>query len=133
MDKIPDRMDDKPASAYSSSDAQFYDLHNRLQLATHQINNIFREVQSLGKYLEERHNDLASRAMPHIPYDQISAMDVRIQTIENVVRAIQKDVEGKDYREHLTSLQAALKDTQTSLTDALPQTLSQSEPCPQSS
>lgn len=111
------------AAASNSINMQFDEYNSRLQAVTHQVDNVFSELQSLGKKLEERHVEMAGKAMPTIPYEQI---DRRLQAIEQTVQRIQQEVESRDYKEHLTSLQATLKDTQSSLTDSLPETLSKS-------
>ncbi|KAH0154039.1 hypothetical protein KCU67_g9219, partial [Aureobasidium melanogenum] len=44
--------------------------------------------------------------------------------IERIVLAIQRDVEGKDYREHLTNLQQSIEGVRGGLTEHLPETIS---------
>ncbi|KZF21495.1 putative lectin family integral membrane protein [Xylona heveae TC161] len=109
------------AASSISTDLQFADLHNRLQLINHQMTRLYKEVAYISSKAEERHLELNSKS---VPYEQLNTMDRRLQAIENVVLRIQKDVEGKDYKEHLTKLQDALRDTHSSIVESLPQTLS---------
>lgn len=108
-------------------DGQFYELLNRMQSATHSINNVYRELVQVEKRLHDRHDEQQNKEQPALPIDQIKAMDERLLRIERIVERIQSDVEGRDYKEHLTSLQKSLQDAQTTLLDSLPQSISQSE------
>ncbi|KAJ9659683.1 hypothetical protein H2201_007274 [Coniosporium apollinis] len=127
---------DAPASSYRSVEDQFGDLHNRLQSAAHQVNNVYRELSMLRKNhesqmvkleqtAEQRHRELADRT--RAANEKVAAMERTIQKIEGIVVRIQKDVEGKDYKEHFTSLQNTLKDTHLSLSEGIPAAMSQSE------
>ncbi|KAK5155320.1 putative lectin family integral membrane protein [Cryomyces antarcticus] len=117
--------EDAPAESIKSQEEQFADLHNRLQGLNHQVATIYEEFTKLSKAMEDRHKELMSKTVPSVPHDQINQMDSRIQAIARSVEAVRRDIEGRDYKEHLTSLQDALKDTKASLMDSLPQTMSQ--------
>lgn len=115
---IPQKLQDTLAASIRTQQDQFADLHNRLQIVNHQVNNIFRELEKLTKRQEERHVELMNRAIPI--HEHVSGVERNVEKIEGIVKAIQKDIEGKDYREHLTNLQNTLKDTQTHINEGLP-------------
>lgn len=115
---IPQILQDTLATSIRTQQDQFADLHNRLQIVNHQVNNIFRELEKLTKRQEERHTELMNRAIPI--YEHVNGVERNVEKIENIVKAIQKDIEGKDYREHLTNLQNTLRDTQTHISEGLP-------------
>ncbi|OCK82795.1 concanavalin A-like lectin/glucanase [Lepidopterella palustris CBS 459.81] len=118
---IPLDLSDTIAASIKSQQDQFADLHNRLQIVNHQVNNIWRELEKLSKRQDERHIELTSRVIP--TNDRVDNMARSMDKIERIVLAIQKDVEGKDYKEHLSNLQNAIKDTHISLTEGLPQAM----------
>lgn len=66
-----------------------------------------------------------NRAIPI--HEHVSGVERNVEKIEGIVKAIQKDIEGKDYREHLTNLQNTLKDTQTHINEGLPAAMAHSE------
>ncbi len=116
----PGRTGEVPAV----TDAQYYEMLSRLQKTIQSLDSIYSELLNLDQRLVERHNELKGQG---VPYEQLNAMDRRIQGIELTVQRIQRDVEGRDYKESLTGLQAALKDTQENLLNTLPQSMSQSK------
>lgn len=129
-------IDNKPALAEEgkvefskggSQDAQFYELLNRMQSATHSINNVYRELVAVEKRLHDRHDEQNNKNQPTFPQAQIDAMDQRILRIENLVQKIQNDVEGRDYKEHLTTLERSLQEARTTMLDNLPESISHSK------
>lgn len=110
-----------------TTDGQFGELLNRLQAATHSINNVYNEIVSLDKRFEDRHAEIDNKLNEaKIPDQQLASVLARLSSIEATLNRIQGDVEGRDYKEHLANLQTALKNTQTDLLDNLPRTLSTS-------
>lgn len=111
--------------------AQHHELLNRLQSLTTQLQDVKRELVSVDARHGERHTELKNTVnnMPSVPQSQIAAMDRRIQLIEGVVSKTLREVEGRDYKDSLTSLQKAVKDTQADLMKSLPQSMSASK-CP---
>lgn len=136
LPSAPEQLPDSDASSIKSQDDQFADLHNRLQGMTHQIANIFGEFDRLARTLDERHNELlatkgsgsgSAPAAAASNNDAIISLSRRLENIERVVQTIQKDVEGKDYREHFSSLQEAVEGVRGGLTEHLPNTITESE------
>jgi mannose-binding lectin 1 len=109
---------DAPASEFTTPSSQFSDLHNRLQVMHHAMNNIFKEISHLSRASEERHYELAKRET--VSPSQITALENRLASIERAVELVRRDIEGKDYKGQLDKLQDALRDTHTSLTDVMP-------------
>lgn len=101
-------LQDAPASAFIDHTAQFEDLHNRLQIMAHQLDNLFGEVKGLADKSEGRHQELSRNSLSA---DRLNSMDQRLQGIEKTVR---------DYQGQFTSLQSDLKDSHSSLAESLP-------------
>ncbi|KAF1356598.1 putative lectin family integral membrane protein [Delphinella strobiligena] len=120
----PSALPDTDASTISNQAEQFADLHNRLQGMTHQIANIFGEFDKLSQLLNEKHNQIVG-SIPPSSGDAISALSRRLENIERTVQTIQRDVEGRDYKEHLNNLQQAVEGVRGGLTDNLPDSISQ--------
>ncbi|KAL1969740.1 hypothetical protein VTN77DRAFT_8293 [Rasamsonia byssochlamydoides] len=104
--------DDRPASDYKTSEQQFADLHNRLQFLNHATNNIYKEISALARKIDSNQQSTASR-------DQLSALDARLQRIEQALQTLQRDAESKDYRNQFAQLHRAIETSHLSLTEAL--------------
>ena len=74
--------DDTPASHFTTIEAQFADLHNRLNLLSKSISNLFTELQRVSSTLDAHQRDLLSR----IPSTQsISGLDNRVSNLDRTV------------------------------------------------
>ncbi|KAL8858479.1 MAG: hypothetical protein Q9178_004977 [Gyalolechia marmorata] len=104
---------DDQGSRHTASDAQFAvqltDLQTRLQTLSQSLDNVFREVQQLASKSETRHQDLANKATSN---EQLSAMNKRIQSIENTLQG---------YSGQFSSIQSILKDSHSTLNEGLSQ------------
>lgn len=106
---------DTLASSFKSQDSQFEDLHNRLQVLSHAMDALYREITKLAKESEGRHQQLA-QILPVT--EKLNAMDIKIQTIESIVR---------EHSGHLSNLQTILRDSHSKLTVGLPQHMTESK------
>lgn len=139
LPSAPEALPDTDASTIKKQEEQFADLHNRLQGMTHQIVNIYGEFERLSRQMNDRHAELMAKvggsdvgsgsnnAQKQPNNDALLPLSRRIENIERVVYAIQRDVEGKDYREHLTNLQQSIEGVRGGLTEHLPETISHSK------
>ncbi|KAK1066787.1 hypothetical protein LTR33_011507 [Friedmanniomyces endolithicus] len=135
----PEAVPDRPADEIKSQEDQFADLHNRLQGMTHQVANIFGEFDILQRKIEEKHEALMN-ALPSIaggsaasgseqqvqPRENTAAIDEirrKMEGMERVLQQIQRDIEGKDYKEHINGLQMAVDGLKGGLTEHLPDTV----------
>ncbi|KAK0790744.1 hypothetical protein LTR91_015121 [Friedmanniomyces endolithicus] len=135
----PEAVPDKPADEIKSQEDQFADLHNRLQGMTHQVANIFGEFDILQRKIEEKHEALMN-ALPSTaggsaasgsdqqvqPRDNTAAINEirrKMEGMERVLQHIQRDIEGKDYKEHINGLQMAVDGLKGGLTEHLPDTV----------
>ncbi|KAL2864473.1 putative lectin family integral membrane protein [Aspergillus lucknowensis] len=98
----------------SSINEQFADLGSRIQLINHATNNILREIGNQGNKLESKQADLLQKLATK---EQVAALDARLQRLEQSVLSIQRDLEGKDYRDKFNQLQETLRSSHLSLTE----------------
>lgn len=138
LDKFPgspEVLPDADASTILDQTHQFADLHNRLQAMNHQFTNMFTEFERLSRQLNDRHAELMAKVGGPNAGDSsdksqqptgeaLLPLSRRIENVERIVLAIQRDVEGKDYREHLTNLQQSIEGVRGGLTEHLPETIS---------
>lgn len=122
----PEAVPDRSADDIKNQEEQFADLHNRLQGMTHQVANIFAEFNALSKKIDQKHSELMG-GMPTVPVDTINDMKRKMEGIERTVQQIQRDVEGRDYRQHMNNLQTSIDNIKGGLTEHLPDTLAQSK------
>ena len=111
---------DIPASQLfgsSHQDAQFEDLHNRLQFMSHGIDHVVDLVDALAQQSEGQHQEVARNVMSA---DRLEAMDQRIRSIEQTV---------KDYQEEFRDLHRVLRSSHHMLGESLTERLGNSE-CP---
>ncbi|KAL1984516.1 hypothetical protein VTN96DRAFT_9016 [Rasamsonia emersonii] len=109
--------EDRPASYYTTSEQQFADLHNRLQLLNHATQNVYKDLAALARNSDSRHQELLQRTAS--TRDQLSAIDSRLQRIEQAIQALQRDVASKDYRNQFAQLHKAIETSHLSLTEGL--------------
>ncbi|EMC95865.1 hypothetical protein BAUCODRAFT_34632 [Baudoinia panamericana UAMH 10762] len=124
---------DKPAEQIKGSDPQFADLHNRLQETNHAIERLFAEFDNVNARLQQQHAEMlnslshtGSRSGAQTPGSSdaaISDLRNKIEGIERTVQQIQKDVEGRDYKQHISELQLSLDSLRGGITEHLPETM----------
>ncbi|KAF2772618.1 concanavalin A-like lectin/glucanase [Teratosphaeria nubilosa] len=126
----PEMMADKNAEEIKGTDAQFEDLHNRLQGMTHQTANIFVELDSISRKIDGKLDDVQRQIIGSIPASPqtLTAGDFadlkrKVEAIERTVQQIQRDVEGKDYAEHISNLQMAVEGIRGTVSEHLPNTV----------
>ena len=111
----------------SISETQFYDLMSRLSSLQSQTDLILNELGSLESRMGDRHSDVkASLPGNFASGGQVENLDRKVDELGQTIRRIQGDLEGRDYRESLTGLEKALRDTQANLMNGLPASVGQS-------
>ena len=105
------------AGASSRSITQeFVDLGARIQLINQASNNVIRELTNQGSKSDNRHGELLQKLATR---DQVSALDARLQRMDQMLQAIQRDLEGKDYKDKFNQLQETLRSSHLSLSESL--------------
>ncbi|KAL4976826.1 concanavalin A-like lectin/glucanase domain-containing protein [Aspergillus desertorum] len=99
-----------------SINAQFVDLGSRIQLINHATNNIIRELGNQASKSETRQSELLQRLATN---EQVQSLDTRLQRLEQTLLSIQRDLEGKDYRDRFNQLHETLRSSHQSLTENL--------------
>lgn len=112
----------------SSGDvAQMLSLIEKLATSVADLKTDVREIRSKVDAQEASLQKAVGDMSNRLPLESIAEIRRRADSIESTVIRIKNDVEGRDYKEHLTSLQLALHDTRDSLLNGLPQSMSQSK------
>lgn len=102
---------DAQASSYQSSDAQFEDLHNRLQTIAHAVEKLDTELGTLRGDSYVRHQEISRGLMTRETINTIASHSDKLDRIEKTVNAFQGQI---------SNLQGAFKDSHLSLTESLP-------------
>ncbi|KAL2819233.1 concanavalin A-like lectin/glucanase domain-containing protein [Aspergillus granulosus] len=110
----PPQQPSSPQEQAGSINAQFVDLGSRIQLINHATNNILREVGNQANKLDTNQAELLQRLATK---EQVAGLDVRLQRLEQILLSIQKDLEGKDYRDKFNQLHETLRSSHLSLTE----------------
>ncbi|KAK6952980.1 hypothetical protein Daesc_005277 [Daldinia eschscholtzii] len=88
-DAFGDSIPDAAANTYTSSEAQFADLHNRIQSTNQHLSTIFRQVASLGNIGEKRHEEV-SKSVNDVK--QILSKLDRLDSLQNEISKLQRDL-----------------------------------------
>ena len=115
-----EQIKDSDASSIKSQEAQFADLHNRLQLMSHSMDNLFREVTRSSSLSQVRQSELQSTLLTK---DHMKILEDRFQNIENALAQLRKDVNSKDYTGHFNDIHSSLKTRHDNLLASLPETM----------
>lgn len=103
---------DTDPTTYTSSAAQFADLHNRLQLLSHAVHNLFREISAHTTTEENRYQEI----LKHLPSaSTLENLDRRVQNIETMVSALKREIESGDHRGQFDKLHERLERAQAHL------------------
>ena len=119
-DSASEKVKDSEASSIKSQDAQFADLHNRLQLMSHSMDNLFRELTRSSSLAQARQSEMQSTLLTK---DHVKALEDRLQKIESSVTQLRKDVNSKDYTGHFNDIHTSLKTGHDNLLASLPDTV----------
>ncbi|KAF1816142.1 concanavalin A-like lectin/glucanase [Eremomyces bilateralis CBS 781.70] len=121
-----------PASAFRTEEQRFSDLHDRLTTINHDMTILYDALLKLEKQI----SDQSGRV-----FDEVSSVHRRVDAlerevgrgnvgklgkIEGIVERVQREVEGKDYKEILDKIHAALHESHATLMYSLPAHMSQS-------
>ena len=117
---MTEKIKDSEASSIKSQDAQFADLHNRLQFMSHSMDNLFRELSRSSSLAQARQSELQSTLLTK---DHVKALEDRLQNIESLVAQLRKDVNSKDYTGHFNDIHNSLKTGHDNLLASLPDTM----------
>lgn len=133
LDKFPgapESVPDSSADDIKSQSEQFADLHNRLQGLTHQMANMLAEFAALSDKIDQKSGELASSmqnmrgssdtGLPPETIGTINRLSAKVDGVEVILNQVRREVEGKDYREHLERLNAAIERVHGGLSEHLP-------------
>ncbi|KAK2594531.1 hypothetical protein QQS21_007750 [Conoideocrella luteorostrata] len=117
-----DPIPDQPADTFQTSKEQFYDLHNRLQSATHQINSVYNAVSKHHQMDEQRHDEM-KKAVDSLRHElaalrQIGDLQAKIKDLESEIHSMHHDMRQK-LTTHGESLEANLRTHHRSLAQAV--------------
>ena len=111
---VQQRDTSNPSPQDPSINQQFVDLGNRIQQINHATNSIIRDIGTQDSKADSRNADILRKL------DQVIAgLDARMQRLEMSMQTIQRDLEGKDYRDRFAQLQETLKSSHLSLSENL--------------
>ena len=117
-------IEDALASSISSQEAQFADLHNRIQHHGHAIDIVYSEVQRTAERLqgrvEELHRELAKM-------EQIRPLESRIAGLENSISALRAEFSKRDYTAQFNEIHNSLKVRHDAILSDLPEKMGHGE------
>ena len=109
-------MQDVLASSISSSQAQFEDLHNRIQTQGHNIDNLFSEYIKSTAVLQGRIEELHSKLAR---FDQVRGVEDKLASLEKEVITLRRDIKIENSA-NFNDLHAGLKARHDEIIQSLP-------------
>jgi mannose-binding lectin 1 len=115
---------DLPASHFTTSAAQFEDLHSRLTLLSKSITNLFGEITRHTAAEESRYQEILRQIQLLSPNTQSSLqpsnLDGRLSAIERTLTSLQSELSSGDHKRQFSDLQSTLKEMNIGVTEHLP-------------
>jgi mannose-binding lectin 1 len=115
---------DVPASHFTTSAAQFEDLHSRLYLVSKSISNLFGEIAKHAAAEESRYQELLRQIQLLSPNTQSSLqpsnLDARLSAMERTLSSIQSELSSGDHKRQFNNLQSTLREMNIGVTEHLP-------------
>ena len=118
MPGAPEMLPDRDADTIKSQTEQFADLHNRMQGLSHHMGTLYYEIKSVADKLDSTRSEVVQKVgtigasrdtgLPPETVGKINALHDRVSSIESVVNIIRNDLEGKDYKQSMDELHAAM-------------------------
>ncbi|KAF2195492.1 concanavalin A-like lectin/glucanase [Zopfia rhizophila CBS 207.26] len=118
LGEIPQMLSDVLAGSIRSQQDQFADLHNRIQIINHRVNDIYHMLERLESKSEERFLDVMHRVVP--VDDRTNAMMRNVEKVERISMEVQRDLESKDFKEMLNVVHRAIEDSHNALSGQMP-------------
>ncbi|ORY07551.1 concanavalin A-like lectin/glucanase domain-containing protein [Clohesyomyces aquaticus] len=118
LGEIPQMLSDVLAGSIKSQADQFADLHNRIQIISHYVNEIHEKIDRENNENKQRFDEIMRRLTPLD--DKTSAMMRNIEKVERVSMEVQRDLESKDFKDMLRTVHNAIQDSHNSLTSGMP-------------
>jgi mannose-binding lectin 1 len=125
LSDIPQMLSDVLAGNIRSQQDQFEDLHNRIQIINHRVDEIYNMVQGIQATNDHRFQQLMDRIVPMD--DRGSATLRNMEKVERSTMDILRNVESKDFKDMLTAVHNAVQNSHDSLTQGLPLAVAQSK------
>ncbi|KAJ9640787.1 hypothetical protein H2204_003076 [Knufia peltigerae] len=114
------QMDDHPASFYTTSEAQFADLHNRLNLLSKSITNLFTEITRHTQAEEARYREILSR----MPTEQsMRSLESKFGNLDRVVGELERELKSSDHKAQFAKISEQISQTHLGVTEHVPQRL----------
>ncbi|EAW14532.1 putative lectin family integral membrane protein [Aspergillus clavatus NRRL 1] len=117
---IANQQQAAPVDTSAVKPDSFSDLSNRLKSVNDATNSIARDISAQLSKAENRHVELLQKLSTK---EQVAGLDARLQKIEQLLQNVQRDLEGKDYRNSFNQLHETLRSSHMSLSENLQGTL----------
>jgi mannose-binding lectin 1 len=111
-------IDDVFAASIQSQQDQFADLHYRIQIMNHQVNNIYDMLEKLIKDTDERHNNIMNRMVPMD--DKTGAIMRNVEKVERTTMETLRDLESKDFKALLNQVHESIERSHGALSTSMP-------------
>ena len=120
----PEALADAAADTIRSSDAQFADLHNRMQGLSHQFGDSAMAVSRLSQALEQQHAQLMQR-LPGSPASppQLDELLRRLGGMEHELAEVKRAVSHAGMRDDIKQLHDAVEHMNGGVMERLPHTI----------
>jgi mannose-binding lectin 1 len=120
-----EQIKDSSAGSFSTEKSRFSDLHDRMQLMNHQMDILFHDISAFKEQMDDKQRELTSWLAPIHEY--VSINKVMLERLEATVEQLQKEVSGKDFKEHLEGLSHLVAESHATLMAGIPSSVHSSK------
>lgn len=122
---IPQMLEDVFAANIRSQQDQFADLHNRIQILNHRVNDMYVLLEKYVADQDQRYNHLMGRVVPM--HDQISATLRNVEKVERTTMETLRDLESKDFKDMLSQVHQAIENSHNAISSNMPLAMAHSK------
>lgn len=97
--------------------AQIADVSGRIQLAGKATNTILQELKNQAQKADQRHAEILQKSLAQDR--QLAQFDTRLTRVEQLLQALQTDLQSKDYSGRFNQLHETLRSSHLSLSENL--------------
>lgn len=97
--------------------AQIADVSGRIQLTGKATNTILQELKNQAQKADQRHAEILQKSLAQDR--QLAQFDTRLTRVEQLLQALQTDLQSKDYSGRFNQLHETLRSSHLSLSENL--------------
>lgn len=117
---VHEHSSSSPSSHLTTSEAQFADLHNRLNQLSKSIQNMFTEINRHTAAEEARYKEILSK-LPNTAL--VNGLDSKMANLDRIVSNLERELKSSDHSTQFRKLSEQITKTHVGVTEHVPERL----------